>query len=429
MSGTPLSELADRLTAKYGKPSEENDEPVARVVHLPIVEGSQVTRDQFRSRRKREVRSKTINVNRLPKHVIELGRTLSPDVDVIRPTTRSDCVDGHRPCPFVSCKYNLYLDVDEDRGSIKLNFPDIEPDEMKQSCALDVADAGAVTLEVAGELVNITRERIRQIETKAIDLVRIRARRFGLDAWKDAELGTSKSPDEDNHGGAGIAAEPTDPEDERWDLVANRADRAYERRLIERGLAKPQGSWAPNAEQIVTEIEKRIEVEPAPSEPAREQPSEVPMNSFSDRLIGAFGELERELGCQPNRRQLAERMKVGVDSSALNKISIYMSTLKRSGKLKPTKPQSADSAKRAESARASNAAQGKSSSVLSPAPRPASRRRPTARHAKAPSMLAPAPCAPLLAPSGFIAVLQSQRSALQAQIVAIDTLLAAQGAT
>lgn len=153
------------------------------------------------------------------------------------------------------------------------------------------------------------------------------------------------------------------------------------------------------------------------------------MNSFSDRLIGAFGELERELGCQPNRRQLAERMKVGVDSSALNKISIYMSTLKRSGKLKPTKPQSADSAKRAESARASNAAQGKSSSVLSPAPRPASRRRPTARHAKAPSMLAPAPCAPLLAPSGFIAVLQSQRSALQAQIVAIDTLLAAQGAT
>src|SRR5215831_5555094 len=40
-----------------------------------------------------------------------------------RPKTRAECVNGPRPCQFVSCKHNLYLDVNPETGSIKLNFP------------------------------------------------------------------------------------------------------------------------------------------------------------------------------------------------------------------------------------------------------------------------------------------------------------------
>ena len=85
-----------------------------------------------------------------------------------RPKTRSECEDGIRPCPFVSCKFHLYLDVQQS-GSIKFNFPDIEPDEMAFSCALDIAERGGITLEELGEYMNLTRERIRQVEWMAIN--------------------------------------------------------------------------------------------------------------------------------------------------------------------------------------------------------------------------------------------------------------------
>jgi len=60
------------------------------------------------------------------------------------------------------------LDVSPKTGAIKLNFPDLEVWEMAVSCALDVADAGAVTLEDVGSILNLTRERIRQLELKAL---------------------------------------------------------------------------------------------------------------------------------------------------------------------------------------------------------------------------------------------------------------------
>ena len=67
---------------------------------------------------------------------------------------RGDCLDGPRPCPWTSCKWHLA--VDNRRGT---------PPE---SCALDVADRGGVTLEVVGKILNLTRERVRQIEFSAI---------------------------------------------------------------------------------------------------------------------------------------------------------------------------------------------------------------------------------------------------------------------
>src|SRR5215470_3810296 len=89
-------------------------------------------------------------------------------IDRQRPRTRADCMNGPRPCLFVSCKHNLYLDVNPETGSIKLNFPDKEIWELEHTCALDVAEKGGITLEEVGAIMNLTRERIRQVETRGL---------------------------------------------------------------------------------------------------------------------------------------------------------------------------------------------------------------------------------------------------------------------
>jgi hypothetical protein len=128
-----------------------------------------VTREQRRSRRKRPIRAKTISVKRMTKRDLEMGRLLYPETnDIEHPQTRSECVGGERPCPFVSCKHHLYLDVSARTGAIKLNFPDLEVWEMTETCALDVSDRGGTTLEEVGAIMNLTRERIRQVEVKGL---------------------------------------------------------------------------------------------------------------------------------------------------------------------------------------------------------------------------------------------------------------------
>jgi hypothetical protein len=128
-----------------------------------------VTREQRRSRRKRAIRARTISVKRMTKRELELGRLLYPESeDAARPEKREDCVQGARPCPFVSCKHHLYLDVSARTGAIKLNFPDLDVWDMSETCALDVADRGGTTLEEVGAIMNLTRERIRQVEVKGL---------------------------------------------------------------------------------------------------------------------------------------------------------------------------------------------------------------------------------------------------------------------
>ena len=65
-----------------------------------------------------------------------------PVDDVDRPRTRAECADAPRPCPWVACKHHLYLDINPRTGSIKINFPDLEPWELPHTCALDVAEQG-----------------------------------------------------------------------------------------------------------------------------------------------------------------------------------------------------------------------------------------------------------------------------------------------
>ena len=127
-----------------------------------------LTREQLRSRRKRDVRSRTINIKRMTKRELEMGRALYPETGYWKPRTRAECARVPRPCPFVSCRHHLFIDVAAGSGAIKLNFPDLEVWELRDSCALDVADRGGVTLEDVGSIMNLTRERIRQLEIRAM---------------------------------------------------------------------------------------------------------------------------------------------------------------------------------------------------------------------------------------------------------------------
>jgi len=121
-----------------------------------------------RRRRRNRTRARTISIRRLSKAELNRGRMLYPEEEYWRPKTRTECVDMERPCPFVSCKYHLYIDVHPVRGSIKLNFPDVDVWEMTETCSLDIADRGGITLEEVGEIMNFTRERVRQVETTGL---------------------------------------------------------------------------------------------------------------------------------------------------------------------------------------------------------------------------------------------------------------------
>jgi hypothetical protein len=100
-------------------------------------------------------------------------QALMAELDASRPKVRGDCVEGERPCPYVSCKYNLYVDVNPRTGSVKLNFPDKELWELTETCALDVADRAGITLEEVGVIMNLTRERVRQLEMRGLSKLRV----------------------------------------------------------------------------------------------------------------------------------------------------------------------------------------------------------------------------------------------------------------
>ncbi|HEX3478238.1 MAG TPA: sigma factor-like helix-turn-helix DNA-binding protein [Kofleriaceae bacterium] len=128
----------------------------------------EVSRKVRRRRRRTRPRSKTIAMKRLTREELRQGALMYPPVDIPRPMSRAECREELRPCPWVACKHHLYLDINPETGSIKINFPDLEPWELRHTCALDVAERGGITLEEVGEIMNLTRERIRQVEVRGL---------------------------------------------------------------------------------------------------------------------------------------------------------------------------------------------------------------------------------------------------------------------
>lgn len=154
-------------------------------------EPPEISRKIRRRRRRTRPRSKTIAMKRLTREELRVGAMMYPPVDVPRPTTREQCrSEEMRPCPWVACKHHLYLDINPETGSIKINFPDLEPWELQHTCALDVAERGGITLEEVGEIMNLTRERIRQVEVRGLLKLKMgspSADELGADLLRDNE--------------------------------------------------------------------------------------------------------------------------------------------------------------------------------------------------------------------------------------------------
>jgi hypothetical protein len=112
---------------------------------------------------------------------------LSADEEALRPRTRGDCAGGPRPCPWVSCRHNLYLDAKGE--TLHLTWSEKEPGEVTESCALDIADRGAHQRHHIGAAMNVSHEMVRSIEQlslghlwttgQAEDLAEFSAQEFG----------------------------------------------------------------------------------------------------------------------------------------------------------------------------------------------------------------------------------------------------------
>jgi hypothetical protein len=86
---------------------------------------------------------------------LPLSPESGPRLASSRPVTRADCIDGERPCPWAGeCRYGLV--------------------DAAESCALDIADGGARTLEQVAQLIGRSRARVDQIEEKALRKLRRR---------------------------------------------------------------------------------------------------------------------------------------------------------------------------------------------------------------------------------------------------------------
>jgi hypothetical protein len=173
-----MAQEGEIIEGSWSGPSADKVPPVAGSLAVALRMDDGFVEDEIldpededergRRRRRSRARARTISIRRLSKTELNLGRMMYPEQQYWRPQTRGECAEMERPCPFVSCKYHLYIDVHPVRGSIKINFPDLEVWEMTDTCALDIADRGGITLEEVGEIMNLTRERVRQVETQGL---------------------------------------------------------------------------------------------------------------------------------------------------------------------------------------------------------------------------------------------------------------------
>lgn len=86
-----------------------------------------------------------------------------------RPRTRGDCANVPRPCPFVTCRHNLFTDVSK------------EVFESRYSCSIDAAEDGAASLSEVAAIIGVSRERVRQIERRAFRKIRATGVIFGVE--------------------------------------------------------------------------------------------------------------------------------------------------------------------------------------------------------------------------------------------------------
>ena len=111
-------------------------------------------------------------------------------VEFDRPRTTAECPPGDY-CPFVSCQFHLYLDVNQETGTLILNHPHMNVWDLEECCVLkalakkDLEHEDGYTLEEVGRFMGLTRERVRQIEQEIREKVRAAKEHGRLDGYFD----------------------------------------------------------------------------------------------------------------------------------------------------------------------------------------------------------------------------------------------------
>lgn len=105
---------------------------------------------------------------------------------ISRPRTSSECDENFddelgrglgtpgNPCPFMTCRYSLLVDVNEKTGAYSINakysfdddgdpVPDVQLPDDAYTCSRKAAQDGPMRLANIAKTMNVTRERIRQM--------------------------------------------------------------------------------------------------------------------------------------------------------------------------------------------------------------------------------------------------------------------------
>jgi hypothetical protein len=82
------------------------------------------------------------------------------DLINFRKATDGACMDFEEPCQELQCRYHIHSDARESQIASIPTQP--------VTCSLKLAGRGGMTLEEIGGALGITRERVRQIEHRAV---------------------------------------------------------------------------------------------------------------------------------------------------------------------------------------------------------------------------------------------------------------------
>lgn len=125
------------------------------------------------------------------------------------------CPPSREPCPFVSCRHHLYLEVDEETGAVKINFPGRDPDEIGETCSLRVANEGSApdgnqgeghTHKEIGLRLNLVPEVVRTILIPAMQHLN-----EGLDLRRGLGVDEAEDIDHDTDSESGDGGGDVDP--------------------------------------------------------------------------------------------------------------------------------------------------------------------------------------------------------------------------
>lgn len=156
-----------------------------RVVRLPVIEeGRVIGEDQYdRPRTRGDCQTLAERLADYEQICAERHAQGLSAPDFPQPT--EDGFNAARPCPFVSCRHHLLLDVNSQNGHLVKTVDFDEDDDesvsftlhaRQETCLLDAIGNGKLTQTNVAELLNVSQERVLYIERRAM----ARARGRGL---------------------------------------------------------------------------------------------------------------------------------------------------------------------------------------------------------------------------------------------------------